>query len=357
MASLYRKLRSKQVDVVNEEIPDYGMYTGQWKKGQPHGSGTLVYTTFDPSHTSVMYCGMWNRGQREGQGTLTFHTQNVHVQCAGTWNKDKLTQNGHMSIAPEYKSLFPIHHLMEDSSDGITEYFGQVKPISPSKERVRTQKPKTKLTKHGKGILFKPYGRISFIGEWEHVNAPDQDQAAETAMTHYTHKHRYNMINDHHPPTAFTSIDEWDNVQKQLFCKSNKPHFQELAKKMLLLQNNYGYQMNFSGNNARKFAEILCQFYLDIPLDFGRKRSDAPKESFLSLDKQIKQLSKQSKRSTKSKRNQTRPTEVHQQVIHWLKTLQRLGNSASHTKGLTPHEKPALADAVYNLASNLLSTI
>lgn len=58
----------------------YKFFTGEWKKNQRNGQGTMIYTNGDK------YEGEWKNSKREGQGVLT---KSDGTEQDGKWKDDK----------------------------------------------------------------------------------------------------------------------------------------------------------------------------------------------------------------------------------------------------------------------------
>jgi hypothetical protein len=106
---------------------DKGYFTGQWRNGMPHGTGTMEfdadnsYTIVYPSgrrYTALRYEGNWVDGIRRGEGTLTFRDGTRYV---GVWNTDGYYFKGDMF------------------SGGMTRYVEEIiDPNDPRRARIIT---------------------------------------------------------------------------------------------------------------------------------------------------------------------------------------------------------------------------
>jgi hypothetical protein len=75
-------------------------YTGNFRKGYPHGRGTYTWASGD------MYEGIWNMGMREGEGTLKTTRHGRDSVLTGIWKNDRY--EGPKPIAPTIIQTFNV---------------------------------------------------------------------------------------------------------------------------------------------------------------------------------------------------------------------------------------------------------
>jgi hypothetical protein len=72
-------------------------YTGNFKKGYPHGLGSMEYAD------GSMYVGAWRNGKREGKGNYSFRKGDKDTTIVANWENDKISQKVIANI--DYKIL------------------------------------------------------------------------------------------------------------------------------------------------------------------------------------------------------------------------------------------------------------
>jgi hypothetical protein len=72
-------------------------YTGDFRKGLPHGIGTYIW------HTGDRYEGSWEKGLRSGYGIFTMNYLGRDSILAGVWKKDRFIGK---DIVPDYAILY-----------------------------------------------------------------------------------------------------------------------------------------------------------------------------------------------------------------------------------------------------------
>lgn len=74
---------SMQVEAKKVKYPNGDYYEGKWKKGTPHGLGTMIYVNGNT------YRGNWTYGVKDGHGILTFKNDLKYVKYEGEWKLGK----------------------------------------------------------------------------------------------------------------------------------------------------------------------------------------------------------------------------------------------------------------------------
>ncbi|WP_456376081.1 hypothetical protein [Lutibacter sp.] len=93
------------------------LYEGKFKKGLPHGKGTLKYSS------SEFYIGEWKNGLEDGKGKLYYKINGVDSVKVGIWEKGKYI--GKKRI-PEYKVKYNVgvdrysFHMLNESNNSAT---------------------------------------------------------------------------------------------------------------------------------------------------------------------------------------------------------------------------------------------
>lgn len=64
------------IEAKKKKYPNGDYYEGEWKKGAPHGFGTMKYAD------GSVYEGSWELGKRNGQGTMKYTNGDVYI---GNW--------------------------------------------------------------------------------------------------------------------------------------------------------------------------------------------------------------------------------------------------------------------------------
>src|SRR3990167_8060583 len=96
---------------------DGTLYEGQWLKGKPHGTGSLLET----SQTS--FSGEWSEGKKEGKGTLRWANGDSYE---GQWSNDQFSGQGRLSFhngSHEYVGQFELGNI---HGKGVMKWGGNV---------------------------------------------------------------------------------------------------------------------------------------------------------------------------------------------------------------------------------------
>lgn len=64
-------LISGTVEAKKKKYPNGDYYEGKWKKGTPHGLGTMTYANGN------IYIGEWIYGEYNGEGELSYKNNNI----------------------------------------------------------------------------------------------------------------------------------------------------------------------------------------------------------------------------------------------------------------------------------------
>lgn len=93
---------SMQVEAKKKKYPNGDYYEGKWKKGSPHGLGTMYYANGDT------YKGYWVFGIKEGNGTMTYKNNIKLLEYTGEWKSDKPNGEGimHYKNGDTYKGFW-----------------------------------------------------------------------------------------------------------------------------------------------------------------------------------------------------------------------------------------------------------
>ena len=84
-------LISGTVEAKKKKYPNGDYYEGKWKKGNPHGFGTMIYSNGDT------YTGYWVYGIKEGQGSMTYKDDDFLLKYVGEWVSNKPNGKGIMT--------------------------------------------------------------------------------------------------------------------------------------------------------------------------------------------------------------------------------------------------------------------
>lgn len=76
------------IDAKKVKYPNGDYYVGDWKKGQPHGEGTMTYINGNK------YVGQWNAGKKDGQGLMYYSDGSIYQ---GNWVADIQHGKGRMN--------------------------------------------------------------------------------------------------------------------------------------------------------------------------------------------------------------------------------------------------------------------
>jgi hypothetical protein len=72
-----------------------GLYTGEWKDGLPHGTGTFIFDSqYSDMGYPVRYTGEWVDGAKHGQGTAYWSDGSIYV---GEFRRNKKHGTGIMT--------------------------------------------------------------------------------------------------------------------------------------------------------------------------------------------------------------------------------------------------------------------
>lgn len=108
---------SMQVEAKKKKYPNGDYYEGKWKKGSPHGLGTMYYANGD------VYVGNWVYGKYSGEGEKTYKTGKIS-KYTGAWDNNLQHGNGIMyfSNGNIYKGQFDMSNI---SGSGKMTYFNK----------------------------------------------------------------------------------------------------------------------------------------------------------------------------------------------------------------------------------------
>lgn len=185
---------------------------------------------------------------------------------------------------------------------------------------------------------------------------PAQQAAALTTGAPIPRSERSMHHDQANPPTAFTH-DEWMGLKDALFAAGGT--MKALAKTMNIAQHYYSELMNMVGNKGRILAEIAAAYFYGSNASSGgrggggrgggrgggsrgRGGGGGP---HVSLNDRITAMDVMLASGTF-------PPGRHfsAAIVRHLRTLQTVGNKASHPGGIAPTDRPALVHAMYAVA-------
>lgn len=84
-------LISGTIEAKKKKYPNGDYYEGKWKKGTPHGFGTMIYVNGNT------YSGNWVYGIKEGLGTMTYDNDRLLLEYTGEWHSNEPNGKGIMT--------------------------------------------------------------------------------------------------------------------------------------------------------------------------------------------------------------------------------------------------------------------